>query len=49
MKAGGTYRLHQIGAAQWRKWALAAELSPEEPCRRIDLRLPRVAQNRRAK
>lgn len=29
MKIGGTYRLHQIAAAQWRKWALEANLSPE--------------------
>lgn len=29
MKTGGSYRIHQIGAAQWRKWALEADLSPE--------------------
>ena len=30
MKIGGTYRLHQIDAARWKKWAEEAELSPEQ-------------------
>lgn len=28
MKIGGSYRLHEIDAAHWRKWALEAELTP---------------------
>ena len=29
MKIGGTYRLHQIHAGHWRKWAVEAELKPD--------------------
>jgi serine/threonine-protein kinase HipA len=29
MKIGGTYRLHEIDASRWKKWAKEADLSPD--------------------
>ena len=43
MKFGGTYRIHQIGAAQWRKWALEANLSPERVSALVSLLIERLA------
>ena len=43
MKVGDSYRLHQIGAAQWRKWALESNLSPERVSVLVSLLIERLA------
>lgn len=44
MKIGGTYRLHQIGAAHWRKWALEANLSPERVIMLVSLLIEQLTR-----
>ncbi|MCF7675816.1 MAG: hypothetical protein K9N23_06080 [Akkermansiaceae bacterium] len=43
MKIGGTYRVHQIDATRWRKWALEANLSPERVIALVTTLIERLA------